>query len=50
LVSIWRDEIGKFLKNYEPKWNQNNKYTDQIEIQIMIWHVSPYWLNTWHVA
>jgi len=21
---------------------------DQIEIQTMIWHVSPYWLDTWH--
>jgi len=21
---------------------------DQIEIQIMTWHVSPYWLDTWH--
>jgi len=20
---------------------------DQIEIQIMIWHMSPYWLDTW---
>jgi len=21
---------------------------DQIEIQTMTWHVSPYWLDTWH--
>jgi len=21
---------------------------DQIEIQTMIWRVSPYWLDTWH--
>jgi len=21
---------------------------DQIEIQTMIWHMSPYWLDTWH--
>jgi len=21
---------------------------DQIEIQTIIWHVSPYWLDTWH--
>ena len=21
---------------------------DQIEIQTMIWYVSPYWLDTWH--
>jgi len=21
---------------------------DQIEIHTMIWHVSPYWLDTWH--
>ena len=21
---------------------------DQIEIQIMTWHMSPYWLDTWH--
>ena len=21
---------------------------DQIEIQTMIWHVSPYWLDTWN--
>jgi len=21
---------------------------DQIEIQTMIWHVSPYWLDMWH--
>jgi len=21
---------------------------DQIEIQRMTWHVSPYWLNTWN--
>jgi len=21
---------------------------DQIEIQTMIWHMPPYWLDTWH--
>jgi len=21
---------------------------DQIDIQIMTWHMSPYWLDTWH--
>jgi len=21
---------------------------DQIDIQTMTWHVSPYWLDTWH--
>jgi len=21
---------------------------DQIEIQTITWHVSPYWLDTWH--
>jgi len=23
---------------------------DQIEIQTMIWHVSPYWLDMWHIT
>jgi len=21
---------------------------DQIEMETIIWHVSPYWLDTWH--
>jgi len=35
LVSIWRNEIRKVLKNYGLKWNQNNKYMNQIDIQTM---------------
>jgi len=38
----------KLKKTIGPKWNQNNKCGDQIEIQKMTWHSSPNWLDTWH--
>jgi len=36
------------IKNKGLKYNQNNKYMNQIEIQTMTLHVTQYWSDTWH--